>query len=123
MSAKLPEPWKLLAVSVYLIICLFDFWLMPVYRTHLNQQFILDAAAEVKPANRAYILEVIDRIALEKWEPVTTKGIGGVIFHVSFGILMTGSALTRRTWTLSSSGGLSSKPADEDNDKEKNDKT
>lgn len=121
MSAKLPETWKLLAVSVYLIICLFDFWLMPVYRTHLNQQFILDAANEVEPENRAYILEVIDRIALEKWTPVTTQGVGGVIFHVSFGILMTGSALTRRTWTLSSSGGLSSSPIDED--KEKNDKT
>lgn len=120
MSNKLPQSWKLLAVTVYLIICTFDFWLMPVYRTHLNQEFIINAAEEVDPENRAYILEVIDRVALDKWQPVTTANIGGIIFHVTFGILMTGSALTRRTWTLSSSGGLTSEP-DKD-EKEKNDK-
>jgi len=117
MGAKLPDAWKLLAVTVYLIICLFDFWLMPVYRTHLNQQFINNAATTVQAENRAYILEVIDRVKLEKWVPVTTTGIGGVIFHLSFGVMMTGSALTRRTWTISSSGGISSSPKDDDQEK------
>lgn len=120
MDHNIAGPWKTLAVAVYLVICLFDFWLMPMYRTHLNQEFIVNAAAEAEPENRAYILEVIDRIALEKWTPVTTTGVGGVIFHLSFGVLMTGTALTRRTWTLSSSGGLSSAP--EKDKQEKNDK-
>lgn len=118
MSAKLPEPWKSIAIVVYLVICLFDFWLMPMYRTHINEQFIANATT-IMPENRAYVLEVIDRVALEKWTPVTTSDIGGIIFHVTFGILMTGSALTSRTWTLSSSGGLSSSPKD---DKDKNNK-
>ena len=120
MSAKLPEPWKTIAVVVYLLICLFDFWLMPMYRTHINEQFIANSTT-IMPENRAYVLEVIDRVALEKWSPVTTQDIGGIIFHVTFGILMTGTALTRRTWTLSSSGGLSSSPNNDKNNQEKND--
>ena len=113
MSSKILEPWKTIAVVAYLLICLFDFWLMPMYRTYLNQEFISDAATQIKPENRAYMLEVIDRIAIDDWVPVTTKDVGGIIFHLTFGIMMTGTALTSRTWTISSSG-ISSKAKEED---------
>lgn len=116
MENKTLEPWKPIAVAVYLVICSFDFWIMPIYKTYLNQVFLQDTVKQLDPENRSYILELIDRIAIDDWEPVTVSGTGGIIFHLSFGTLLAGTALTSRTWTLSANGDVASSPNDKKKD-------
>lgn len=69
----------------------------------------MDTISELEPENRAYVLDVIDRISLDGWSPVTTNNHGGIVFHISFGMVLGGSALSGRTWTISNNG-LSSTP-------------
>lgn len=109
MKTQTKDTWKAIAAYAYMTICVFDFLVMPAYTSYLNQRFIEETISELEPDSRAYVLEVIDRISLESWSPVTTNNTGGMIFHISFGMILGGTAVTGRTWTISSNG-LTSSP-------------
>lgn len=85
--------WRSVAGYVYIVICLFDFLIMPTV-VYQNQQHIEDVLIEIVEADdKKFALDIIDRLNLEPWSPVTL--IGGGIFHISFGAILTGVAVTR----------------------------
>jgi len=88
--------WRPAAATVYLIICIFDFIIMPsiieISNTKItNQQAITLALKFNDSASQMQSLSVF----MEKrtWNPLTLLGSG--FFHLSFGALLTGSAITR----------------------------
>lgn len=86
--------WKTMAGYVYIAICLFDFLIMPI-AVHANK---VDTKEEI-----LYIIEehgmdeaikIIDRMkGSAQWIPVTM--IAGGMFHIAFGAILTGAAVTR----------------------------
>lgn len=88
--------WKVMAGYTYIAICIFDFVVMPVALHH------------VRIAGAAEIVEVIDKQGVEvgiklisqlqdrtyMWSPVTLHG--GGLFHLSFGAILTGAALSKK---------------------------
>ena len=93
--------WKTAAAYVYILICIFDFLIMPAYMVYNNRDFSEKVISIMDESNRKYALDIIDRLSLRNWEPVTVYG-GGVIFHIAFGAILTGAAVTDRRWTLTS---------------------
>lgn len=91
--------WKTVAAYVYIGICIFDFLVMPAYTVYTNRNFSERVISIIDESNRRYALEIIDRLRLKNWEPVTVYG-GGLIFHISFGAILTGAAVTDRKWTI-----------------------
>lgn len=94
---QIEEPyfnWRVLAGYVYLSICLFDFIVMPII-VHVNtldtkevvREFLFDME------DRKFALELIDRADTSRWQPLTLSG--GGLFHLSFGAILTGAAVTR----------------------------
>lgn len=118
MSEDAKQTWKSIAAYVYLLICVFDFLIMPAYISHLNNKFIQETLAQVEPDTRSYILEIIDRVKIDKWNPVTLQS--GYVFHISFGLILGGAAFTSRSWTLSANGLKSEPNIKVDKDKEDN---
>jgi len=117
--------WKTVAAYVYLTICLFDFLIMPAAITIINRSFTNEIINEIKAEDRKYALEIIDRISLDNWEPVTIYG-GGLVFHLSFGAILTGAAVTDKKWTLTqsaASGSVSVKTEETKSNSEKKDET
>lgn len=84
------EGWKALSGLVYLIICCFDFIIVPSW-IGLNRQ-------EIPIAEILELDQNIQRLIIETYtyhhEPFTLKG--GGLFHLAFGALLTGSALVGR---------------------------
>lgn len=93
--------WKTVAAYVYILICIFDFVVMPAYMVYTNRDFSDQVIQIIDESNRRYALEIIDRLSLRNWEPVTVYG-GGMIFHLSFGAILTGAAVTDRRWSIGS---------------------
>lgn len=96
--------WKTVAAYVYLSICLFDFLIMPAFMVIVNRAFTQEIIDEIKAEDRKYALEIADRVTFKNWEPVTIYG-GGLVFHLSFGAILTGAAVADRKWILTSSAG------------------
>jgi hypothetical protein len=88
--------WRPLSGFVYLIICLSDFLLMPIwhqwYNTLLTPDAIIDAAVRLQGATVQ--IEAIRLLRqYQVWEPVTMSGAG--MFHVAFGAILSAAAWTR----------------------------
>lgn len=99
------DTWKTIAAYVYLTICLFDFLIMPAYMVYSNKTFTQEIIQEIDlETDRKFTLEVVDKLSLKNWEPVTIYG-GGLVFHLAFGAILTGAAVTDRKWVLTSSAG------------------
>lgn len=91
------EGWKAMLASIYAFICIFDFIVVPVWiglnrpsnamiderlhQIHMHQMGESIAKEMVKPLTYQH-------------EPFTLKG--GGLFHLSFGALLTGSALSKK---------------------------
>jgi len=91
------EGWKPFLAFVYAFICLFDFVVVPVW-IGLNRP--TNASIDHR-LHQIHLNNMGDDIAREmvkpltyQHEPFTLKG--GGLFHLSFGALLTGSALTKR---------------------------
>lgn len=86
--------WRTLAAYVYLTICTFDFILMPAL-THINHVDTKAVIVELLEdrIDRDFVLDIIDRVDGNQWDPLTL--IGGGLFHISFGAILTGVAVTR----------------------------
>lgn len=78
--------WKPLAAFVYLFICLMDFVIMPV----LIHQHNTDVLRRMLDMNQAQMAQTMDRVKLEKWEPMTLSNAG--VFHMAFATMLTGAA-------------------------------
>lgn len=84
-----------MAAGIYLLICLFDFIIMPIYTATMNSKLenVIISKLETKDF-ATYANEVIKSVSANKqWNPLTL--LGGGMFHLAFGSLLTGGAVTR----------------------------
>lgn len=90
------DNWKPLAAMVYTFICLFDFVVVPawigLYRPSLHEVFV--AIQDIKDLPPAVLLELAKAVT-HQHSPFTLQ-FGGM-FHIAFGALLTGAAISRTT--------------------------
>jgi len=85
--------WRSMAGYVYIIICLFDFLVMPVIIQADNQHTKNVIVKLIDAEDYDVALKLTDKVNADAWEPVTLYG--GGLFHISFGAILTGAAVTR----------------------------
>lgn len=88
------EGWKTVMALVYAIICLFDFIVAPVL-WNINRREALDMAniiAHDTSTNAEIAVQMLTSLFREH-VPYTLKGAG--MFHLAFGALLTGSAISK----------------------------
>ena len=86
--------WRPVCAVVYLIICLFDFLVMPIiYANTIDHDPIFQQINSME-SDKAQVA-LINKLDFSKqaWEPITLGGAG--TFHLAFGALLTGAAVTR----------------------------
>ena len=86
------KDWKYLMAAVYATICIFDFIVVPIWiglsRTQIELGLDPQLLVDLDPAVQ---IQMIKAMTFQH-EPFTLKGAG--LFHVAFGALLTGSAIT-----------------------------
>lgn len=86
------EGWKPILAIVYALICLFDFILIPIglnmMRKEVVHEHIMNVVSGLDPATQAEFIKAVYR----NYVPLTTQGNG--VFHMAFGALLTGSAIS-----------------------------
>lgn len=84
------EHWKPASALVYTLICLFDFVVFPgfVGLTRMHMSEFLELTKNIDPELQREILAYVTR----QYMPYTLSGAG--LFHLSFGALLTGAAIT-----------------------------
>lgn len=89
----LDKHWRNVSAMVYLIICLYDFIIMPTV-IHIHNMDVNHYIKElVATTDKQHTLAIIDRMETEEWQPLTLRS--GGLFHVSFGAILTGAVLMR----------------------------
>jgi len=82
--------WRNIVVTVYLIICIYDFMFVPIYygiaRMGLDLADYMSHLHEIE--DPIVQLEYLKKL-VSQHEPFTLKG--GGLFHLSFGAIITGS--------------------------------
>lgn len=96
-ESRLQKLWRPSVAVVYLITVIFDFIIMPVYVENTNKITIdyalLDRINKLEQAQtQTEIARKMD-VAKRTWKPLTLEG--GGLFHVAFGSILTGAAITR----------------------------
>lgn len=90
--SKALKDWKYLMAGVYAAICIFDFIVVPIWiglsRTQIELGLDPQLLVDLDPAVQ---IQMIKAMTFQH-EPFTLKGAG--LFHVAFGALLTGSAIT-----------------------------
>lgn len=86
------EGWKAVSGAVYLLICVFDFVLVPSWigLTRIGDPLHMLDIEQLGQLAPAVQLEVVKSLSYQH-EPFTLKG--GGLFHLAFGALLTGSAI------------------------------
>lgn len=90
--------WRPLCGVVYLVICLGDFLVLPVYHTVIHARYTPEKVFELArqlPEASAQIEAMRLMREQQAWEPVTLGGSG--LFHVAFGAILGVAAWTRGT--------------------------
>lgn len=89
------EYWRPMCGVVYLAICVFDFLVMPVvYTTIYRRQdlaYVVELAEKLQSTAQAAALTAM--ISSREWKPITLQE--GAFFHLAFGAILTGAAITR----------------------------
>lgn len=87
--------WLPFAAGTYILICLFDFIIMPVYVTAHNSRIENAVFKTLDAKDAASFADTLAKAnqAQRQWNPLTLLGAG--MFHLSFGALLTGGAVTR----------------------------
>jgi hypothetical protein len=89
------QGWQALAGVVYLVICVFDFVIVPAWiginRVDIASVLALEQVAAWDPSVLVIVLEQLGH----QHEPFTLRA--GGLFHISFGAILTGSALAHNT--------------------------
>lgn len=85
--------WRPAAAWTYLLICLFDFIIMPVYtqRTNLTITDIVNVTEKLRPEDKVSAMNVL--MKKSEWAPLTLAG--GGMFHIAFGAILGVAAWTR----------------------------
>ena len=87
--------WRNIVVTVYLVICIYDFMFVPIYygiaRMGLDLADYMSHLHEIE--DPIVQLEYLKKL-VSQHEPFTLKG--GGIFHLSFGALLTGSVFGKK---------------------------
>lgn len=96
-GGKLGKYWKVSCAIVYLVICIFDFLIMPSvltrYSEDLDYSQVYEQIARLDdPQAQVALINKIDYKA-QTWEPLTLQGAG--MFHIAFGAILTGVAMSR----------------------------
>ena len=94
--------WKTLAAIVYLWICLFDFFAVPLILAYFENKNPKDIAVMIESVKELEVdsNKIMDfihqnyRSITLQWTPFTLRG--GGLFHLSFGALLTGAVLRKR---------------------------
>ena len=87
--------WRWTALIVYLVICLYDFMVVPIYYGFARMGLDLDdymshlQAIEDPLVQMEYLKKLVSQ-----HEPFTLKG--GGLFHLAFGALLTGSVFGKK---------------------------
>ena len=91
------EGWKALAGLTYLLICVFDFIVVPSWIGVTRQEILSDIEmAKLVALDVSIQMELVRNLSYQH-EPFTLKG--GGLFHLAFGALLTGSAIAGRKLT------------------------
>jgi hypothetical protein len=85
------EGWKTMLAVVYAAICVFDFVIVPSWIGITREEFNMTLFTHPS-INMQVQLELI-KTMYSQHEPFTLQG--GGLFHLAFGALLTGSALSR----------------------------
>jgi len=89
------QGWRSLAGVVYLIICVFDFIIVPAWiglnRVDIQEVLTATSSAVSDPSVQTMLINSIT----QQHTPFTLQA--GGLFHLSFGAILTGSALSHRT--------------------------
>ena len=87
--------WRNIVVTVYLIICIYDFMVVPIYygvaRMGLDLADYMSHLQEIE--DPIVQLEYLKKL-VSQHEPFTLKG--GGLFHLSFGAIITGSVFGKK---------------------------
>jgi len=80
--------WKAVLAIVYALICVFDFLVIPTWRGFNRFTYPVDEIHKLDPQVQIVVLDKLTK----DHAPLTLQG--GGLFHLSFGALLTGSAVT-----------------------------
>jgi hypothetical protein len=85
------DGWKSLLAIIYALICIFDFIIFPIWIGTTRKSIAIDTGASTFTSLDVQVqIQLIQSIWAEH-EPFTL--MGGGMFHLAFGALLTGSAL------------------------------
>ena len=87
--------WRWTALIVYLVICIYDFMVVPIYYGFARMGLDLaDYMGHIQAIEDPMVqMEYLKKL-VSQHEPFTLKG--GGLFHLAFGALLTGSALGKK---------------------------
>jgi len=87
------EGWKSLMAVIYAIICIFDFIIVPSFMgmAQKSQADTLDLT-QLVTLDPAVQIQLLKSLVVQH-EPFTLRGAG--MFHLAFGALLTGSAISK----------------------------
>jgi hypothetical protein len=87
------EGWKSLMAVIYAIICIFDFIIVPSFMgmVQKSQADTLDLT-QLVTLDPAVQIQLLKSLVVQH-EPFTLRGAG--MFHLAFGALLTGSAISK----------------------------
>ena len=88
------DKWRLAALVVYLVICVYDFMLVPIYYGVARMGLDLAEYMQYLELLEAPLvqMEYLKKL-VSQHEPFTLKG--GGLFHLSFGAILTASTLNK----------------------------
>jgi hypothetical protein len=84
------EGWKAFSGGVYLFICVFDFVVVPIWFGLTREPLPIEKLIQFESGVQVQLIESYTK----QHEPFTLKGAG--MFHLAFGALLTGSAISGR---------------------------
>lgn len=86
------EGWKAMMALIYAIICIFDFIIVPIWIGSTRRDIDI-----ISPGFTSLDVSIQLQFVKSVWaqhEPFTL--MGGGMFHIAFGALLTGSAVTKK---------------------------
>lgn len=83
--------WQSIAAYVYIVICIFDFMIIPMWIGFTRSEVDLGLAmTNIIKLDPAVQIKMIDAMTFQH-EPLTLKG--GGLFHMAFGAILTGTTI------------------------------
>ena len=87
--------WKTMLAVVYALICIFDFIISPIlWNIQRHDALVMANAIAHDPALNSQIAADMLKALYRVHVPYTLQGMGST-FHIAFGALLTGSAISK----------------------------